>query len=184
MTDINSKETPVRPSNKAVEGSTSDLPDPSLIDLIELFFFAYRDFTQDPDAILTEFGFGRAHHRVVHFVNRYPGLRVADLLEILKITKQSLARVLKQLVDKGIIEQRPGKSDRRERRLFTTAEGQKLAIRLMEPQLSRITQALKSSGMESEQTSRKFLYNMINSTDHEAVLELFSRSRLKRELKG
>ena len=87
-------------------------------------------------------------------------------------------------VDKGIIEQRPGKSDRRERRLFTTKQGQKLAIRLMEPQLLRITQALKSSGIESEQTSRKFLYNMINSTDHEAVLELFSRSRSKRELKG
>jgi len=184
MTDINSKDPPTRPGNEAMEGSASDLPDPSLIDLIELFFFAYRDFTQDPDAILTEFGFGRAHHRVLHFVNRYPGLRVADLLEILKITKQSLARVLKQLVDKGIIEQRPGKSDRRERRLFATAEGQKLATHLMEPQLSRITQALKSSGIESEQTSRKFLYNMINSTDHEAVLELFSRSRSKRELKG
>ncbi|MCP4934628.1 MAG: MarR family transcriptional regulator [bacterium] len=184
MADINSKETPARPGEEAIKGCENNLPDPSIIDLIELFFFAYRDFTQDPDVILTEFGFGRAHHRVLHFVNRYPGLRVADLLEILKITKQSLARVLKQLVDKSIIEQHPGKSDRRERRLYVTPEGQKLAIRLMEPQLSRIIQALKSSGIESEQTSRRFLYNMINSVDHEAVLELFSRSRSKRELKG
>ncbi len=133
---------------------------------------------------MTEFGFGRAHHRVLHFVNRYPGMRVADLLEILKITKQSLARVLKQLVDQGIVEQRPGKSDRRERRLFATPEGEKLAARLLEPQLLRISKALKSSGIESEQVSSRFLYNMINSNDHKTVLELFSRSRSTRELKG
>ena len=74
---------------------------------MELLFFAYRDFTAEPDAALAEYGFGRAHHRVLHFVNRHPGLRVADLLDILKITKQSLARVLKQLIDKGCIMQRP-----------------------------------------------------------------------------
>ncbi len=173
MTDINNKETPARPDSEAMKGSASDLPDPSLIDLIELFFFAYRDFTQDPDAILTEFGFGRAHHRVLHFVNRYPGLRVADLLDILKITKQSLARVLKQLVDEDIVEQRPGKSDRRERRLFVTERGQKLAVRLIEPQLLRITKALELSGADSEKISRQFLYNMINSREHDAVMELF-----------
>lgn len=148
-----------------------------MIELVELFFFAYRDFTQDPDEILSEFDFGRAHHRVLHFVNHYPGLRVADLLDILKITKQSLARVLKQLVDKGIIEQRPGKSDRRERRLYATPQGQKFADRLIEPQLQRIAKALKQSGVESEQISRNFLYNMINSTEHEAVMELISQSR-------
>ena len=78
-----------------------------LVACAELLFFAYRDFTGDPDAVLEEYGFGRAHHRVLHFVHRHPGLRVADLLDILKITKQSLARVLKQLIDKGFIMQRP-----------------------------------------------------------------------------
>ena len=70
--------------------------------IIELFFFAYRDFTSDPDQILADYGFGRAHHRVLHFVNRMPGLTVAELLDVLKITKQSLARVLKQLIDTGL----------------------------------------------------------------------------------
>jgi len=177
MTDINSKEQPYPQSSKADEEPLPHTKSSSLIELIELFFFAYRDFTQDPDTILDEFGFGRAHHRVLHFVNRYPGLRVADLLDILKITKQSLARVLKQLVDKEIIEQRPGKSDRRERRLFVTKRGQKLADRLIEPQLLRISKALQLSGSESEQISRKLLYNMIDSTEHEAVMQLFSRSR-------
>ena len=93
-------------------------------------FLPIATFTKDPDAILDEIGFGRAHHRVLHFVNHYPGLRVADLLDILKITKQSLARVLKQLVDEGMIEQRPGPLDRRERRLFSTKRGQKLAATL------------------------------------------------------
>ena len=145
------------------------------MELIELFFFAYRDFTQDPDRLLEELGFGRAHHRVLHFVNRYPGLRVADLLNILKITKQSLARVLKQLVDEGIIEQQPGKSDRRERRLFATSSGRKLANRLMEPQLTRIKKAIELSGSKSEQINKKFLLNMINSTEHKAVMELIGR---------
>lgn len=177
MTDIFNKEQPCPRSGKADEEPLPQTKSSSLIELIELFFFAYRDFTQDPDTILDEFGFGRAHHRVLHFVNRYPGLRVADLLDILKITKQSLARVLKQLVDKEIIEQRPGKSDRRERRLFVTERGQELADRLIEPQLLRISKALQLSGSESEQISRKLLYNMINSTEHEAVMQLFSRSR-------
>ena len=177
MTDIISKDSPSRPDFEEATNNKKDLPEPSLVELVELFFFAYRDFTQDPDAILTELGFGRAHHRVLHFVNRYPGLRVADLLEILKITKQSLARVLKQLVDQGIIDQKPGKSDRRERRLYATAEGQKLATRLMEPQLLRIRKALKLSGIESEQVASKFLYNMINSIDHDAVREMFLHSR-------
>ena len=79
-----------------------------LLEFAELLFFAYRDFTRDPDAILKDFGFGRAHHRVLHFVNRHSGLRVADLLEILTITKQSLCRVLKQLIDKGYIVQQAG----------------------------------------------------------------------------
>src|SRR5881396_2921382 len=83
-------------------------------DLIELLFFAYRDFVSDPDHVLEKFGFGRAHHRVLHFVNRNPGMKVADLLDILRITKQSLGRVLKQLVDEGYVVQKEGENDRRQ----------------------------------------------------------------------
>src|ERR1700746_711657 len=77
-------------------------------DVIELLFFAYRDFISDPDEVLAKFGFGRAHHRVLHFINRNPGMKVADLLELLRITKQSLGRVLKQLVDQGYVVQKEG----------------------------------------------------------------------------
>ena len=100
--------------------------------IIELLFFAYRDFISDPDAVLVAYGFGRAHHRVIHFVNRHPGIRVADLLDILKITKQSLGRVLKQLVDGGFIEQVPGPQDRRQRLLYPTEAGRALALRLLD----------------------------------------------------
>src|ERR671912_2868461 len=89
-------------------------------DLIELFFFAYRDFVSDPDRILDEYGFGRAHHRVLHFVDRNPGLTIAELLDILRITKQSLNRVLKELLEKGFVESRTGTADRRQRHLVAT----------------------------------------------------------------
>ena len=89
-------------------------------DIIELLFFAYRDFVGDPDEVLLKLGFGRAHHRVLHFVNRNPGIKVADLLEILNITKQSLGRVLKQLIDQGYVSQKEGAHDRRQRLLYVT----------------------------------------------------------------
>ena len=108
---------------KAGQVAGSRAPIPQLITFVELLFFAYRDFTREADAVLAEFGLGRAHHRVLHFVNRHPGLRVADLLEILKITKQSLARVLKQLVDEGWIVQKAGERDRRQRLLYATEKG-------------------------------------------------------------
>jgi DNA-binding MarR family transcriptional regulator len=117
-------------------------------EIIELLFFAYRDFISDPDAILEKSGFGRAHHRVVHFVNRDPGMTVADLLDTLKITKQSLARVLKQLIDSGYIAQREGPDDRRQRRLYPTAAGRKLALELAGPQSRRIAKAF--GGKEDE----------------------------------
>src|SRR5579863_4631846 len=96
-------------------------------DLIELLFFAYRDFVGDPDEVLAKLGFGRAHHRVLHFVNRNPGMKVADLLDVLKITKQSLGRVLKQLIDEGYIVQKEGANDRRQRLLYATVAGEALA---------------------------------------------------------
>ena len=99
-------------------------------DLIELLFFAYRDFVGDADQELEAFGFGRAHHRVLHFVHRYPGLKVADLLDVLRTTKQSLGRVLKQLLDEGYIVQKAGNNDRRQRLLFATAKGEALVAKL------------------------------------------------------
>ena len=90
---------------------------------IELLFFAYRDFTADPDDILKTYGFGRAHHRVIHFVGRTPGMTVAELLKILRITKQSLSRVLKQLVEEDFIDQQTGTQDRRQRLLYLTDKG-------------------------------------------------------------
>src|SRR6201988_2481660 len=97
-------------------------------DLIELLFFAYRDFVGDPDEVLVKLGFGRAHHRVLHFGNRHPGMKVAELLDLLKITKQSLGRVLKQLLDEGYVTQKEGASDRRQRLLHITPKGEALAM--------------------------------------------------------
>ncbi len=115
-------------------------------DVIELLFFAYRDFIGDPDDVLSKFGFGRAHHRVLHFVNRNPGMKVAELLDILKITKQSLGRVLKQLIDQGYVLQKEGANDRRQRLLYVTPKGETLAMKLAGLQTVRITRALSELG--------------------------------------
>jgi DNA-binding MarR family transcriptional regulator len=131
-------------------------------EIIELLFFAYRDFISDPDAILDTYGFGRAHHRVVHFVNREPGLTVAALLETLKITKQSLARVLKQLIDSGYIEQVAGPEDRRQRRLFPTERGRELALALARPQSRRIADALGNLDAGGRKAVLEFLSGMID----------------------
>lgn len=130
--------------------------------IIELLFFAYRDFTSDPDKILAEYDFGRAHHRVLHFVNRMPGLTVAELLDVLKITKQSLARVLKQLIDTGHIVQAQGPNDRRQRQLYPTAKGRELALELARPQSSRIHEALKAAVPADRTAIEKFLRAMVN----------------------
>lgn len=147
----------------------------ALISCIELFFFAYRDFTAEPDAVLAEFGFGRAHHRVLHFVERNPDIRVADLLDILKITKQSLARVLKQLVDEGFVAQRTGAEDRRERRLRVTAKGARLVDRLTQLQMRRVDEALAKAGPGASAAARDFLLAMIaekNQTQVKSLIKL------------
>ncbi|MBL8846869.1 MAG: MarR family transcriptional regulator [Hyphomicrobium zavarzinii] len=140
-----------------------------LITHVELFFFAYRDFTGDPDAVLAQYGFGRAHHRVLHFVHRNPGLRVANLLEILKITKQSLARVLKQLIGEGFITQRAGAEDRRERLLYATVKGTRLAEKLTALQVKRVEAALAAAGPEAEAATKRFLLAMISEEDRAQV---------------
>lgn len=145
------------------------------IELIELLFFAYRDFVADPDAVLAAFDFGRAHHRVVHFVSRNPGIRVADLLDILRITKQSLGRVLKQLIDGGYVEQRPGPRDRRQRLLFPTDRGRALAERLIELQSRRIRHALQSLPPELGPAAEEFLRAMIDPSERDKVARIIAR---------
>ncbi len=147
----------------------------SFVDLIELLFFAYRDFISDPDAILAKSGFGRAHHRVLHFVDRNPGLTVADLLDILKITKQSLARVLKELIDSGLIEQHTGREDRRQRLLYATPAGQTLSASLSAPQEARIREALAALGPAGRDTVTAFLHRMINQDDRDKALNMVRR---------
>jgi DNA-binding MarR family transcriptional regulator len=171
MTDVNFSPSVDRPS--PARPTPSDIP----IDMIELLFFAYRDFTSDPDAALAEFGFGRAHHRVLHFVSRNPGLRVTDLLAILSITKQSLARVLKQLVEEDYILQEPGPVDRRERLLFATERGHALALRLMRLQAERIRTALEDLPQEGQEAARSFLYNMIDPDQRADVAQLIGHNK-------
>ncbi len=141
----------------------------AVIELIELLYFGYRDFTSDPDVLLLDFGFGRAHHRVVHFVGRNPGISVAELLEILRITKQSLARVLKELVDRGIIEQRSGNTDRRKRLLYLTPDGVSLHARLMQPQIERVQSAIKHAGGDAAPVFQQILYGLIDEQERDRV---------------
>ncbi len=129
-------------------------------EIIELLFFAYRDFVSDPDAFLAKMGMGRAHHRVVYFVSRQPGLMVTDLLDILQITKQSLARVLKQLIEMGYIRQMAGAKDRRQRRLYPTLAGRELALALSEPQSRRITHAMRDFSPTQREAILTFLHEM------------------------
>ena len=145
-------------------------------DLIELLFFAYRDFVGDPDEVLSKFGFGRAHHRVLHFVNRNPGMKVADLLDILNITKQSLGRVLKQMVDQGFVLQKEGALDRRQRLLYVTPKGEALALKLANLQTARITRAFGELGPGAHEAARRFLTAMIDGDNREGVLRLIARA--------
>ncbi|MDX2287880.1 MAG: MarR family transcriptional regulator [Hyphomicrobiaceae bacterium] len=182
MADVNERsDGPSAPADRLATEADAGRVSPDrarLVACMELFFFAYRDFTGDPDAVLEKYGFGRAHHRVLHFVHRNPGLRVADLLEILKITKQSLARVLKQLIDEGFIAQREGKSDRRERLLYVTNKGGRLAEKLADLQIGRIREAFASLGSGADETALRFLFAMIAEKDRAKVRALIEPSAM------
>ena len=132
---------------------------------MELLFFAYRDFTAEPDRILARYKYGRAHHRVIHFVGQYPSIMVSELLNILGITKQSLSRVLGQLVRDGLVVQRRGLSDRRQRLLELTEGGRELERRLSEDQRARIARAYREAGAEAVEGFRTVLGNLINEQD-------------------
>lgn len=128
---------------------------------IELMFFAYRDFTAEPDAMLAERGLGRAHHRVIYFVGRNPGITVSDLLAILRITKQSLSRVLGTLVERDYVAQKQGTRDRRQRLLTLTDKGQSLERQLTENQRRRFARAYRQAGAEAVAGFRTVLLGLI-----------------------
>lgn len=165
---------PERPINvnkadiNSMESSSNDMP----LDLMGLFFFAYRDFVGDADALLEKQGFGRAHHRVLYFVNLRPGMPVADLLDILKITKQSLARVLRQLIDNDYIHQETGRTDRRQRLLYPTDKGREFFQKLSVTQASRINAAIDQLPEGSRQTVRDFLVEMVEPNDRTTLKRL------------
>lgn len=144
---------------------------------IELMFFAYRDFVADPDKVLAAYeipnaSLGRAHHRVIHFVGRNPGMTVAELLAILQITKQSLARVLRQLIDEGFIEQKRGPEDARQRLLYLTEKGSAFETALSDPQRARFRRVLERAGPDAARSFRDMLLNLINEDERELVLTL------------
>ncbi|MBT5049866.1 MAG: MarR family transcriptional regulator [Rhodospirillaceae bacterium] len=141
------------------------LRDEELRQGIELIFYAYRDFTAEPDAILAKYRFGRAHHRVIYFVGRNPGITVSELLSILKITKQSLSRVLSQLVREEFITQKQGIRDRRQRLLELTQKGSDLEKQLTHNQRDRIAKAYREAGAEAVEGYRKVVLGMINDED-------------------
>jgi DNA-binding MarR family transcriptional regulator len=199
MTDIISSHRKSRTSpalaTRDGETPTADAPsDPSLLPLVEMLFFAYRDFTGEADAILETYGLGRAHHRVLHFVNRRAGIRVADLLELLKITKQSLGRVLRKLVADGWIVQSTGADDRRERHLTLTTRGHTLASELVALQTRRIDGALRelevagAPGLAAREHVRGFLFALIADGERASVRDIIAvqpvakSTRSKREV--
>ena len=161
MTDIKSNANPLF------------LREEELRQVIELLFYAYRDFTSDPDEILSTYRFGRAHHRAVHFIGRNPGMTVAELLAILRITKQSLSRVLSQLIDRGFVEQKKGAEDRRQRLLYLTESGIDLELRLSQPQQARVARAYREAGAEAVEGYRKVLMGLIKDDDRARIKKTF-----------
>lgn len=148
------------------------LTDDKLLDGIELMFFAYKGFTSDPDRILQNYTYGRAHHRAVHFINRQPGITVNNLLTILGVTKQSLNRVLRQLVDDGLVDSRVGKMDRRQRNLYLTQAGQSMEAELSDAQRDRMRRAFKAAGPDAVQGFRSVLQNMVDADMRKAIDKL------------
>ena len=153
------------------------LTDEQLRKGIEAMFFAYRGFTADPDRILADMAYGRAHHRAVHFIHRSPGTTVNNLLAILGVTKQSLNRVLRALVEDGLVRNEVGKRDKRERHLFLTEDGEELERRLSDAQRDRMRAAYRAAGPEAVTGFRQVLEAMMDD-------EMRKRYDALKELKG
>ena len=144
---------------------------------IELMFFAYKAFTADPDRILENLAYGRAHHRAVHFINRSPNLTVNELLDILGVTKQSLNRVLRQLMDDGLVNSKIGRVDRRQRNLTLTEKGQNFERELSDAQRARMRKASSSAGADAVVGFRSVLQEMIDPETREKVRKLMEKQR-------
>ena len=170
-------------ASPALDHKKADSPkiEPGMFDLIELFFFAYRDFVGDADRLLESIGFGRAHHRVLHFVYRQPGLTIAELLDILQITKQSLSRVLKELLDTHYVEARAGVTDRRQRMLFPTPKGHQLAQDLAMLQSRRFTRALGELPEGARAHAMAFLLATIDPQERRKVEDLLQAGATRGE---
>ncbi|UWQ18100.1 MarR family winged helix-turn-helix transcriptional regulator [Jannaschia sp. M317] len=138
------------------------LTDEQLRRAIEAMFFAYRGFTADPDRILAGMNYGRAHHRAIHFIQRTPGTTVNNLLAILGVTKQSLNRVLRTLVEDGLVDSRVGARDRRERNLYLTESGAILEAELSTAQRARMRAAFREAGPEAVAGFRQVLEHMMD----------------------
>lgn len=148
------------------------LTDEQLRQGIEAMFFAYRGFTADPDRILTEMAYGRAHHRAIHFVNRAPGTTVNNLLALLGVTKQSLNRVLRTLISDGLVESRVGSVDKRERHLFLTEKGQSLESQLSNAQRARMRAAFRDAGPEAVSGFKQVLEAMMDADMRRAYTKM------------
>ena len=148
------------------------LTDEQLRKGIEAMFFAYRGFTQDPDRILAELEYGRAHHRALHFINRSRGTTVNNLLAVLGVTKQSLNRVLRTLIEDGLVESRVGREDRRERNLYLTAKGADLERQLSESQRARMRAAYRAAGPQAVAGFRQVLEAMMDESIRAQYLAL------------
>jgi DNA-binding MarR family transcriptional regulator len=138
--------------------------DPDIRLAQDLLFFAYRDFTNAADVILEELGLGRAHHRAMHFIGRHPGISVSELLSILRITKQSLARVLTELIDRDYVAQTPGLDDRRQRLLRLTTDGEALERRLFGRQKARLAEAFHTAGPEAKEGFRQVMRGVMDES--------------------
>ena len=148
------------------------LTDDQLLHGIELMFFAYRGFTSDPDRILEDYGYGRAHHRAIHFINRSPGITVNRLLGILGVTKQSLNRIRRRLIADGLVESRVGRRDRRERNLYLTESGRALERKLSDAQRRRLRAAYRAAGPDAVLGFRRVLENIMDAEMRQLALRL------------
>lgn len=152
------------PKDELVPSNPPARPEDDLRAAQDLLFFAYRDFTNAADVILAELGLGRAHHRAMHFIGRNPGLTVSDLLGVLRITKQSLARVLSELMERSYVAQSPGRSDRRQRLLTLTEAGAELERRLFESQKTRLAPAFRGAGEDAVAGFGRVLRGIMDET--------------------
>lgn len=170
---------PLASQDDQAASAGDDPSDTSLREGAEMMFFGYRSFTQDPDKILAERDYGRAHHRALHFIGSRPGVSVAGLLDILGVTKQSLARVLKPLIDQGFVEQRIGESDRRQRLLYLTETGTAFEAQLSAPQRARLARAFREAGPEAVEGFRHVLELMMDAEERKMALSVIAGVELE-----